>query len=293
MCEDNKDRKIICIILDRRYRIKYANIGNKYAINYVKSLDIRRLSYNLPVQYNLEDYNIVIDKINITGNIYYLITAVSLHPECKNCRKALTDEVTGLYNRNYFEQMIRDATLRPRSQNFSLILIDVDNLKEVNDTFGHIAGDKVIEIVGQAIKKCIRKGDVALRYGGDEFIILLFDEDKKAAYRVIGRIRKEINKLALEQRMDIQISAGTAYYNSLRNMGDIIKMADRDLYKEKQIKKSIKRQNGEKLKGLILEIEKLRDKLNKKVQEGKGLHNEETLKLSQELDKLIAKYFIG
>ena len=241
----------------------------------------------------MEDCNVTIDKVNITGNMYYVITAVLRHPKCENCRKALTDAVTGLYNRNYWEQIISGATFQPRTQNFSLILIDVDNLKEINDTYGHIAGDKVIEIVGQAIKKCIRKEDAGLRYGGDEFIILLFNQDKKAAYRVIERIRREINKLAAGQGMNIQISAGVAYYNSLRNVGDIIKMADRDLYKEKQMKKTKEKQNSDKLKYLIQEIEKLRDELNKKVTlEGKGINNEETLKLSQKLDELITRYLI-
>jgi len=203
----------------------------------------------------------------------------------------LTDAVTGLYNRNYWEQIISEVTLHPRTQNFSLILIDVDNLKEINDTYGHTAGDKVIEIVGQAIKKCIRKEDAGLRYGGDEFIILLFNQDKKAAYRVIERIRREINKLAAGQGMNIQISAGAAYYDCLQNMGDIIKMADRDLYKEKRVKKSKEKQNSEKLKHLLREIEKLRDELNKKVTlEGKEINNEEALKLSQRLDGLIARY---
>ena len=294
MCKEDKNKEIIRIVLNKRYDIQYASIDNKNAIDYIKKLDIvNRLSDDLPVQYDLDNYHVTIDEVNITGNMYYVITAVLRHPECENCRKALTDAVTGLYNRNYWEQIISEVTLHPRTQNFSLILIDVDNLKEINDTYGHTAGDKVIEIVGQAIKKCIRKEDAGLRYGGDEFIILLFNQDKKAAYRVVERIRREISKLAAGQGMNIQISAGAAYYDCLRNMGDIIKMADRDLYKEKRIKKSKEKQNSEKLKHLLREIEKLRDELNKKVAlEGKGINNEETLKLSQKLDELIIRYLI-
>ena len=294
MCKEDKNKEIICIVLNKRYDIQYASIDNKNAIDYIKKLDIvNRLSDDLPVQYDLDNYHVTIDEVNITGNMYYVITAVLRHPKCENCRKALTDAVTGLYNRNYWEQIISDVTLHPRTQNFSLILIDVDNLKEINDTYGHTAGDKVIEIVGQAIKKCIRKEDAGLRYGGDEFIILLFNQDKKAAYRVVERIRREISKLAAGQGMNIQISAGAAYYDCLRNMGDIIKMADRDLYKEKRVKKSKEKQNSEKLKHLLREIEKLRDELNKKVTlEGKGINNEETLKLSQRLDELIVKHLL-
>jgi diguanylate cyclase (GGDEF)-like protein len=294
MCKEDKNEEIIRIVLNKGYGIQYASIDNQNAIDYIKKLDIaNRLLDDLPVQYDLENYHVIIDEVNITGNMYYVITAVLKYPKCEDCRKALIDAVTGLYNRNYWEQIISDVTLHPRTQNFSLILIDVDNLKEINDTYGHTAGDKVIEIVGQAIKKCIRKEDAGLRYGGDEFIILLFNQDKKAAYRVIERIRKEINKLAAGQGMNIQISAGAAYYDCLQNMGDIIKMADRDLYKEKRVKKSKEKQNSEKLKHLLREIEKLRDELNKKVTlEGKGINNEETLKLSQKLDELITRYLI-
>ena len=294
MCKEDKNEEIIRIVLNKGYDIQYASIDNQNAIDYIKKLDIaNRLLDDLPVQYDLENYHVIIDEVNITGNMYYVITAVLKYPKCEDCRKALIDAVTGLYNRNYWEQIISDVTLHPRTQNFSLILIDVDNLKEINDTYGHTAGDKVIEIVGQAIKKCIRKEDAGLRYGGDEFIILLFNQDKKAAYRVIERIRREINKLAAGQGMNIQISAGAAYYDCLQNMGDIIKMADRDLYKEKRVKKSKEKQNSEKLKHLLREIEKLRDELNKKVTlEGKGINNEETLKLSQKLDELITRYLI-
>ncbi|ODM26955.1 hypothetical protein A7W90_12435 [Clostridium sp. Bc-iso-3] len=292
MCKGDKNREIIRIVLNKRCDIQYASIDNKNAIDYIKKLDIvNRLLDDLPVQYDLENYHVTIDEVNITDNMYYAITAVLEYPKCENCRKALTDAVTGLYNRNYWEQIISDVTLHPRTQNFSLILIDVDNLKEINDTYGHTAGDKVIEIVGQAIKKCIRKEDAGLRYGGDEFIILLFNQDKKAAYRVVERIRREISELAAGQGINIQISAGVACYDCLRNMGDIIKMADRDLYKEKRVKKSKDKQDSKKLKHLLQEIEKLRDELNKKVTlEGKGINNEEALKLSQKLDGLITRY---
>jgi len=292
MCKEDKNKRIIRIILDKRYNIQYASIDNQNAIEYLEKLGIlHRLSDDLPVEYDLEDYYVTIDEVNITGNMYYVITAVLGHPKCENCRKALTDAVTGLYNRNYWEQIISGAIFYPRTQNFSLTLIDIDNLKEINDKYGHLAGDKAIEIVGQAIKNSIRKEDAGLRYGGDEFLILLFNQDKKTAYKVIERIRREINEITAEHGMNIQISAGVACYDCLRDMGDIIKMADRDLYKEKRMKKSKEKQNSEKLKYLLKEIEKLRNELNIKViQEGKGINNEETLKLSQKLDELITKY---
>lgn len=294
MCKEDKNKRIIRIVLDKRYDIQYASIDNQNAIECLEKLEVlHRLSDDLPVEYDLEDYHVTIDEVNITGNMYYVITAVLEYPKCEDCRKALTDAVTGLYNRNYWEQIISDVTLHPRTQNFSLILIDVDNLKEINDNYGHMIGDKAIEIVAKAIKRSIRKEDLGIRYGGDEFMILFNNQDNKAADKVIERIRREISELAAEHGMKIQISAGVACHDSLRDMEDIIKMADRDLYKEKQMKKSKERQNSEKLKYLLQEIEKLRDELNKKVtQEGKGINNEGALKLSQRLDELIVKHLL-
>jgi len=294
MCKEDKNKRIIRIVLDKGYDIQYASIDNQNAIEYLEKLGaLHRLSDDLPVEYDLEDYHVTIDEVNITGNMYYVITAVLRHPKCENCRKALTDAVTGLYNRNYWEQIISGVTFQPRTQNFSLILIDIDNLKEINDNYGHMIGDKAIKIVAKAIKRSIRKEDLGIRYGGDEFMILFNNQDNKAADKVIERIRKEINEIAAEHGMKMQISAGVACHDCLRDMEDIIKMADRDLYKEKQMKKSKERQNSEKLKYLLQEIEKLRDELNKKVtQEGKGINNEEALKLSQKLDELITRYLI-
>ena len=124
-------------------------------------------------------------------------------------------------------------------------------------------------------------------YGGDEKTNNWIDT-------YVAKELKEKYDITLKRvGMNIQISAGAAYYDCLQNMGDIIKMADRDLYKEKRVKKSKEKQNSEKLKHLLREIEKLRDELNKKVTlEGKGINNEETLKLSQKLDELITRYLI-
>lgn len=291
MCKEDKNKRIIRILLDKGYDIQYASIDNQNAIEYLEKLGaLHRLSDDLPVEYDLEDYHVTIDEVNITGNMYYVITAVLRHPKCENCRKALTDAVTGLYNRNYWEQIISGATFQPRTQNFSLILIDIDNLKEINDNYGHMIGDKAIKIVAKAIKRSIRKEDLGIRYGGDEFMILFNNQDNKAADKVIERIRKEINEIAAEHGMKIQISAGVACHDCLRDMEDIIKMADTDLYKEKRIKKFKEEQSSKKLKDLLKEIERLRDELNQKVaQSDKEINNKEMLKLSQKLDELIIK----
>ncbi len=233
--EENNEH--IRIILNKNQEIQYASIGREKAIDFIERKDVlSRLSDALPVEYDMGDYSVSIDKVKFSGSQYYIVTAAIRHPKCLNCKRPLTDSVTGLYNRNYWEKIVKDVDLSRRIQDFSLIFIDVDNLKEINDTYGHQTGDMVIKTVGRAIRNSIRKEDAGLRYGGDEFIILLFNQDKEVALKVVDRIRREINRLSQGLDIDIQISAGIAYYNSLRNMADIIKMADRDLYKEKRTK---------------------------------------------------------
>ena len=119
MCKEDKNEEIIRIVLNKGYDIQYASIDNQNAIDYIKKLDIaNRLLDDLPVQYDLENYHVIIDEVNITGNMYYVITAVLKYPKCEDCRKALIDAVTGLYNRNYWEQIISDVTLHPRTKTF-------------------------------------------------------------------------------------------------------------------------------------------------------------------------------
>jgi four helix bundle protein len=106
MCKEDKNKEIIRIVLNKRHDIQYASIDNQNAIKYLEKLgDLYRLTDNFPIEYDLEDYNVTIDEVNITGNMYYVITAVLRHPKCKNCRKALTDAVTGLYR--LADQLIR------------------------------------------------------------------------------------------------------------------------------------------------------------------------------------------
>ena len=294
--EEYEIEEIIRIVLNNENKVLYSSININETHYYLKKLGaLNKLSKVSCVQYCLENHLAFIDEFYINDQKYHMITIVSSKQKCSDCSKCskvLVDSVTGLHNRNYWELINNGSIYYPLStKDFALIIIDIDNLKEINDNFGHLAGDEVIKIVGQSIKRNIRKEDLGVRYGGDEFLILLFNQDKRAAKKVIERIRKEISELAAGQGMNIQISAGAAYYDCLRNMGDIIKMADRDLYKEKRVKKSKDKQDSKKLKHLLQEIEKLRDELNKKVTlEGKGINNEEALKLSQRLDGLIARY---
>lgn len=286
-------KEIIRIVLNHENKIQYSSINNGEAYNCLQKLHILdRLSKNSYVQYSYGKRWVTISEIIIANQKYYVITIDSSNNKCSECSKVLVDSVTGLYNRNYWQQ-INDGSIYHHlysKKDFSLIFIDIDNLKEINDTFGHLVGDKAIEIVGQAIKNSIRKEDLGIRYGGDEFIILLFNQHKKAAKRVTERVRREIRKLAVEQGMNIQISAGIACTDCLVDLEDMIKMADKNLYREKEKKKEQKGQNN-KVNNLAKEIREIRDEINRKIDgKSKIFTSTEILELSQKLDKLIVNY---
>jgi len=124
-------------------------------------------------------------------------------------RLSITDSLTNLFNRRYFQKKIAEEVSRAARMGYplSLIMIDVDNLKIINDTWGHLAGDDVLIGVAQIIADSIRRDtDTAYRYGGDEFILILPNSDEEKARCVAFRITQRVT----ERFGHIGISAGVA-----------------------------------------------------------------------------------
>ena len=151
---------------------------------------------------------------------------------------AKTDALTGFMNHNaFFDELHREiARVRRTKANLSLILLDIDNFKLFNDIHGHQVGDTILSQVAQIIRSSIRTVDVAARYGGDEFAVILGDADMEQARMVAERIRRAIasNQVNLEgQTFFVTISAGIAQYNMGQALSDIVNEADAALYRAK------------------------------------------------------------
>lgn len=228
---------IVCIITNKWGNIEYTNIDKHLAYNYLQKTDIAKNLTNLPMQYVLKNYCICIDIFYIGNQPHYITIVIPNYCKCNTCSKALRDIATGLYNRNYWEQFCEGIVNHLEVERFSLILIDIDNLKEINDSLGHLAGDKAIKIVGKSIKKAIREEDIGIRYGGDEFIVLLTNTDEYTAKKVVKRIQEELIQRRRKGDIDVYISVGVACNGCLGNIKDMIKSADKDLYREKQRKR--------------------------------------------------------
>ena len=279
----------VCILINKQGRIYYSNIDKDAAGKYLEDIHIfDHLPVDGIVSYKVGNYSITADKVVLDEGRYYLIL---IQPQGNLYEYAYRDSFTGLYNRNYWEQLISGVLHRPIPKRFTLIVIDVDNLKNLNDNKGHLAGDKAIRIVGKSIRESIRKQDIAIRYGGDEFFILLANTKKAIVEKVINRIKENIRKRGKEENIHIEISAGTACSDCTCEIGKIIAIADSKMYKEKAGKKVKARQITDELMELKQKIETVRDELkNKVIWNPNGSVDKELMEVNIKLENLIKKH---
>lgn len=153
---------------------------------------------------------------------------------------AITDSLTGLYNRRYFHDRFEHEFERASRYRlpFSCVLFDIDNFKEVNDTCGHLVGDRVLKEVAQCMIACTRRVDILARYGGEEFVILLPQTNLQGAAVEAERLRSVIEKHVfpeLSKERKITISIGVAGLDSatMKESSDLLRAADTVLYEAK------------------------------------------------------------
>ncbi|MCK4753294.1 MAG: sensor domain-containing diguanylate cyclase [Planctomycetes bacterium] len=158
-------------------------------------------------------------------------------------RQAMTDGLTGLVNHKQFYDTLEKELWRSRRYGgqISLIMVDIDNLKAINDVYGHRAGDKVIKKISNKIKECIRQIDTAARYGGDEFAVILPNTSIDAALIVANRMVDAVSNSPVtwkKEHIAISISVGLGEYNSDTSPEDITSRSDKALYTAKQAGKN-------------------------------------------------------
>jgi diguanylate cyclase (GGDEF)-like protein len=152
---------------------------------------------------------------------------------------AIRDGLTGLYNHRHFQEMLTYALVHSErfSTEASLLLVDVDNLKVINDTYGHQAGDSVLYSIGNMLRESLRKVDIPARYGGDEFAIILPNTNKVGSVAVAEKIKGKLKKISLKSDSgDIAVSLSIGIATYPQSAGDkelLIEKADRALYESK------------------------------------------------------------
>ena len=156
-----------------------------------------------------------------------------------------TDYLTGLFSKSYFEHSLKIQVKKSKDPNhtFSIMMLDVDNFKEINDVFGHHYGDIVLKNVSQMLKDQTRSFDICSRYGGDEFICLLVGAKKESSEMIAERVRRGVSELNLQndenKKINVTVSIGIYEYDNSSNLENIIKCADIAMYKSKNSGKNM------------------------------------------------------
>lgn len=147
---------------------------------------------------------------------------------------SITDNLTGLYNQRHFYTELKreiDRSLRV-SRPLSLILFDLDNFKLCNDKYGHLEGDRILNLVGSVVSQNVRENlDSGFRYGGDEFMVILPEANEKEAFTIAERIRKSFNE---NEVGDVTLSIGLVEFNPGYDLDTFIKIADETMYSSKK-----------------------------------------------------------
>jgi diguanylate cyclase (GGDEF)-like protein len=181
-----------------------------------------------------------------------LVARVRIHLKIKNLQDDLkrtnelllelsnTDHLTGLFNRRYLMEALDKEIQRSvrKGGNLSLIMLDIDHFKQVNDVYGHLQGDIVLQKVAVQLQKELRSYDVAARYGGEEFIAVLPDATLKEAVFVADRVRMSLQKAKFSgalSKLSLTVSLGVALFSpaGVTTVDGFIKMADDALYRAK------------------------------------------------------------
>ncbi len=176
-----------------------------------------------------------------------VLARVNVHLALKKALAALTvlattDAMTGVYNRRFAYEILTKqiATAKRENSNFVLCYVDVDNLKKINDTHGHKAGDTLINTVTNSLKEAIRASDYIFRMGGDEFLLLFPKAELQTSNSLIKRLRNVLNQQKIHD-IPIDFSFGFSEYHASDDITieNLIKAADNEMYNAKMKKKHL------------------------------------------------------
>ena len=163
-------------------------------------------------------------------------------------RMSIIDEYTGLYNARYLHQILPELVQKSveKDNKLSVVFMDVDNFKKVVDTLGHLAGSVVLKEIGQTILNCLTENDILIKYGGDEYILILPDRNKNNALEITKKIQNAIRESTYLKSEDnpikVTASFGIAVFpDDAKNKKDLLIRADDSMY---EIKKSTKNAIG-------------------------------------------------
>lgn len=165
------------------------------------------------------------------------------HLSRKASLKEYIDPLAGTGNRLYFEEVVKAEveSMERLGIRYAVIFIDLDNLKAINDTYGHERGDEYIRLTGKVIKENLRIDDMVARYGGDEFVVICSIRSCGEVLSIVGRLEEGLEGLRRETSMDYSFSLGFACYpDEGRSFEEVLSLADKRMYNNKLKKRNAK-----------------------------------------------------
>lgn len=182
------------------------------------------------------------DQIKVGRTILKFITGGNIEGQYHEeiYRLMTVDGLTQVHNKRYFDEMLEREISRAQrySRNFALIVFDVDHFKEVNDSYGHLAGDAVLRQLGTMIAARVRRDDIVARTGGEEFAILTPEVDSSGALDLARKLRHQVEQTPFHfesTAISVTISVGLAqWHDGIESVDELIRMADERLYQAKR-----------------------------------------------------------
>ncbi|MFQ5794715.1 MAG: diguanylate cyclase [Candidatus Bipolaricaulia bacterium] len=180
---------------------------------------------------DLERMTEVIDQISLA------VKKVKTQEELREA--AIRDPLTGSYNRRYFTEILNKELERSKRYHhpFSLLMLDIDRFKEINDRFGHVKGDEILCEVARMLEENVREVDVVVRYGGDEFLVLMPETQEPDAQDVVTRLNERLKEWNYEQGLfGMQLTLSTGIYTYTEGdvtQEDVLRKVDARMYREK------------------------------------------------------------
>ena len=173
--------------------------------------------------------------VNIAGHVGPALANLKLREKLRNL--SIRDHLTGLFNRRYMEESLERELFRAQRTGapIGIIMMDIDNFKDFNDHFGHDRGDSLMQLMGQFLRDNIRESDIACRYGGEEFTLIMPEASLESARQRAELLRESFKKLSHQGQDGVTISLGvSAFPIHGQTAGEILKAADMALYKAKE-----------------------------------------------------------
>lgn len=227
-------RNVIYILMNEQKKIIQMNISDQEYTEMFQEINLLDI-YEPVIRFSNTSFNIEKTVFEVKGTkiFHFLFTNEYL---CEsNKYERYIDVFTGLYNRNFWEEIIRKQIEIPCEDKYSIVIIDIDRLKELNDEYGHLAGDEAIRAVADAILYVLDRNQYGIRYGGDEFILILPDVN----INELKNIMEKTSNIAAsffhndEYKFDLAFSYGFTRTKRLDSMNNAFKKADMMMFQEK------------------------------------------------------------